>query len=120
MELTRKQKGDLGEVKAIEWLLINGYVIFKPLFENGHTDLIAEKDDRLYRVTVKYTSSPAQKGRKYRVALKNVSRRNNGIVATSYFDSSRFDLLLAYIAPEDRVVAVWTEGLTNTTEMLVY
>ena len=114
--MDRKTKGRLAEVKVLSYLIENNYEPFLPFSDNTKLDLIAVKDGKLNRVSVKYTATMASKTT-WRVVLTQVSRRNKGTVQVDKFDSSEFDLLAVYIGPLDKVVLVDAKSFTNTAQL---
>jgi hypothetical protein len=62
-----RRQGDIGEATAIAWLTRAGYGVWVPLGHSPDADLIAERDDRLFRVQMK-TSTVLRNGR-YEVSL---------------------------------------------------
>ena len=97
----RKQKGLLAEAKAIFELTKQGYEVFLPYGDCASCDLIALRDGKLSRVSVKYVSYAPDGS--FLVELRNISRRNHGEIAIKKFDSSAVDMVIVYIQPEDRV-----------------
>lgn len=98
----RKYKGVLAESKVITELILLGFNIFQPFAENGLYDLIVEKNDKLYRVSIKYSSVYNNSGTCC-VTLKTVSRRKDNKVKINYFDKNKFDVLAVYDAINDKV-----------------
>jgi PD-(D/E)XK endonuclease len=62
-----RRQGDIGEAAAIAWLTRAGYGVWIPLGHSPDVDLIAQKDDRLFRVQVK--TSTAWRNDRYEVSL---------------------------------------------------
>ena len=54
--LNRGQQGDLGEASAIEWLTSRGALVLIPFGHSPDFDLVAQVDDRLFRIQVKATT----------------------------------------------------------------
>ena len=54
--INRTQQGDLGEASAVEWLLREGAVAYKPVGYSPDNDLIADLNGELIRVQVKTTT----------------------------------------------------------------
>jgi len=52
-----KDKGDLAVAKVIADLTEKGYFIYLPISEHGRADLIAESENGLYKIQVKYSSN---------------------------------------------------------------
>ncbi len=102
--MNRRLKGNIGEAKVLVELITQGYEVFLPYSDGSLFDIIVYKNKSIFKVSVKYTSYII--GNNWQVALRNVSRRNNGEVAIKYFDNSEYDIIAVYIAPEDRVILI--------------
>jgi len=114
--MTRKEKGDLGEAKAMLYFVENGYSVFLPICHNLPFDFIVYKDQKMQRVSVKSTSSSGNRV-SWCVGLRNVSRRNYGAVCVKLFNNQESDVLAVYIIPEDRVVLFESLSIQNTTAL---
>lgn len=112
----RHKKGLIGELKVITYLVENDYEVYTPVNDNAKFDLIASKDGKLLRVSVKSTSEQKANGR-YNVELRNISRRNNGEINISY--SNDFDILVVYIISEDRIVIIESHDIVAKTRLVV-
>jgi Holliday junction resolvase-like predicted endonuclease len=55
--VSNRAQGDIGEASAIEWLTMQGALVFVPLFRSPNYDLIAEMNGRLVRIEVKTTQA---------------------------------------------------------------
>jgi hypothetical protein len=71
-----KNKGDLGVLHAQLDLAKRGYAVLLPLTEHEHFDLVVYKDDRFYRVQVKYR---AAKDGKIEVGLRSSWADRHGV-----------------------------------------
>lgn len=100
-----KDKGRLAEAKAVSYLIENGYEVYIPFSGNSKYDVLAVKDGQVNRISVKYTSQLRESGN-WNVTMVNVSRRNHGKVKVDSFDKTQFDLVLVYVGPLDKVVAI--------------
>lgn len=89
-------QGDIGEAAAIAWLTRAGFGVWIPLGHSPDADLIAQRDDRLFRVPVK-TSTVLRNGR-YEISLatKGGNRSWSGRVKAN--DPSRYDYLFVLVA----------------------
>ena len=103
--MERKEKGILAEAKTITEFVTLGYSVFKPFADNGFYDLIVEKNDKLYKVSVKYSSFRNQ-ANSCCVTLKTVSRRRDNKVKINTFDSHKYDILSIYDAIEDKIFLI--------------
>ena len=88
--MDRKLKGTLAESKVISEFILNGCNIFMPFADNGFYDLIAEKNEKLYKVSVKF-SSFVNKAGSYCVTLKTVSRRKDNKTKINVFDNTKYE-----------------------------
>jgi hypothetical protein len=86
----------IGEAAAIAWLTRTGLGVWAPLGHSRDADLIAERDDRLFRIQVK--TSTALRNDRYEVSLsaKGGNRSWSGRVKT--IDPSRYDYLFVLVA----------------------
>jgi hypothetical protein len=90
-----RRQGDIGEAAAIAWLTRAGFGVWVPLGHSPDADLIAQHDDRLFRVQVK-TSTALRNGRfKVSLATKGGNRSWSGRVKT--IDPSRLDYLFVLV-----------------------
>lgn len=115
--MTRRKKGKIGESKVLCELIEQDYDIYLPYSDGTPFDLIASKDNKLYRVSIKYTSF-FDKGA-WVVGLRNVSRRNNGEVCVKKFDKNSCDILAVYIQPENRIVLIESKNISATCSLAV-
>lgn len=113
--MDRKTKGNLGEAKALTYLVQNEYEVFLPFSDNGSVDLIAIKDKKIYRVSVKSTSSQNESG-SWAVTIKTVSRRKDTVVV-NLFDKTNVDKVLVYVIPEDRIVEIEASDIVSKHQL---
>jgi hypothetical protein len=85
-----KRQGDIGLAAAIAWLMRNGYFVFTPLGDFPYYDLVAEKEDRLYKVQAKTSFHEAYPGI-YQVQLATNGGNRSGTGKTKYFDPTKVD-----------------------------
>ena len=91
MELNKKAKGDLAELKVAADLLARGYRIAIPYGEDSDFDLILCRDDgRFERVQVKYARS---NGCVIEVQACSHSLTNGKVKATKYYTAATIDWL---------------------------
>ena len=114
--MDRKTKGRLAEAKVVSYLIENKYDVFLPFSDNSKCDLIAMLDGSVYRFSVKYTSDRSESG-KWKVALRQVSRRANNTIQVDKFDKKNYDYLAVYIGPIDTVVIIDVANIDNTTQL---
>jgi PD-(D/E)XK endonuclease len=100
VELNRKAKGDLAELKVATDLRARGYRIAIPYGENWDFDLILCRDDgRLERVQVKYVRSD---GCVIEVPCRSHSLTKGKIRATKRYTAAQIDWLAVWDAGLDR------------------
>ena len=100
MELNKKAKGDLAELKVATDLRARGYRIAIPYGEDWNFDLIlCRRDDKLERVQVKYARSD---GCVIEVQACSHSLTNGKVRATKYYTASMIDWLAVWEPVLDR------------------
>jgi hypothetical protein len=100
VELNRKAKGDLAELKVATDLRERGYKIAFPYGEDWDFDLILCRDDgALERVQVKYARSD---GRVITVPARSHSLTNGKVRATKHYTAATIDWLAVWDATIDR------------------
>jgi len=106
------QKGDIAVAKTIADLTAKGYNVFLPLSEHLKFDLVCYKDEKFYRIQVKYS---AENPHTIRSAT---NRQNKGTVINKYQDGD-FDYYAIYLADKDCVVYpnISFRGATVRTEL---
>ena len=102
--MDRRQKGILGEAKVLLYFIEKGYEIFLPYSDGTPFDLIITKDNKIYRVSVKYTSRATSTS--WIVSLKNVSRRKDNAIALKKFDNTECDLVAIYNGIENKILVL--------------
>jgi hypothetical protein len=100
VELNRKAKGDLAELKVATDLRARGYKIAFPYGEDWDFDLILCRDSgALERVQVKYAQSD---GRVVTIRTRSHSLTNGKVRATKYYTAVLVDWLAAWDPLDDR------------------
>jgi hypothetical protein len=100
VELNKKAKGDLAELKVATDLRARGYRIAIPCGEDWNFDLIlCRDDDRLERVQVKYARSD---GCVIEVQACSHSLTNGKVRTTKYYTASMIDWLAVWEPALDR------------------
>jgi hypothetical protein len=100
VELNRKAKGDLAELKVATDLRSRGYKIAFPYGEDWDFDLILCRDGgSLERVQVKYVRSD---GQVILVRPRSHSLTNGKVRATKHYTSATIDWLALWDAATDR------------------
>ena len=103
----KKIKGDLGATKAMMRLVEMGYVVFTPVIcESLPFDLIAYKDEIMYRIQCKYNSNG-------KVSQNTSWSDSHGSHVRRYLDTD-FDYYAIYLPTTDTVVfpSVKLKGIT--------
>jgi PD-(D/E)XK endonuclease len=100
VELNKKAKGDLAELKVAADLRARGYRIAIPYGEDWDFDLIlCRRDEKLERVQVKYVRSD---GCVILVRPRSSSITNGKVKAIKYYTAATIDWLAAWDATLDR------------------
>jgi hypothetical protein len=100
VELNRKAKGDLAELKVATDLRARGYKIAIPYGEDWDFDLILCRDNRaLERVQVKYVRSD---GQIIMARPRSDSLTNGKVRAIKYYTAATIDWLALWDATADR------------------
>jgi hypothetical protein len=109
VELNKKAKGDLAELKVAADLRARGYKIAIPFGEDWDFDLILCRDDgTLERVQVKYVQSD---GRVIEVRPKSHSLTNGKVRATKRYTAAMIDWLAIWDATLERCFYVPADEL---------
>jgi hypothetical protein len=99
LELRRSHprlQGDIGEATAIAWLTRAGFGVWIPLGHSPDADLIAQRDDRLFRVQVK--TSTVLRNDRFEVSLSTKGGNRSWSGRVKEIDSSRYDYLFVLVA----------------------
>jgi PD-(D/E)XK nuclease superfamily protein len=100
VELNKKAKGDLAELKVATDLRARGYRVAIPYGEDWNFDLIlCRRDEKLERVQVKYARSD---GCVIQVQACSHSLTNGKVRATKYYTASMIDWLAVWEPVLDR------------------
>jgi hypothetical protein len=100
MELNRKAKGDLAELKVAADLRSRGYKVAFPYGEDWHYDLILCRDDgSLERVQVKYARSD---GQVVVIRPRSSSLTNGKVKVVKCYTAAMIDWLAVWDATLDR------------------
>lgn len=100
VELNRKAKGDLAELKIAADLRARGYKIALPYGEDWDFDLIVCRSSRLERVQVKYTRSA---GGRLVVRCRSHSLTNGKVRRTKRYTAELIDWLAVYDAATEQI-----------------
>lgn len=109
--LTRKQKGDLAELKVACDLRRRGYEIAIPFGEESSYDLVVDRCGRLERVQVKY----AERGERSVVEVRCYSMTivNGKVHSRTPYTQDTIDWLAVYEATADRCYYIPARELGN-------
>jgi hypothetical protein len=111
VELNRKAKGDLAELKVAADLRKHGYKIALPYGEDWDFDLIlCRESGQLERVQVKHTRSD---GRVISVLARSHSLTNGRVRATKHYTAATIDWLAVWDATLDRCFYVPARALSD-------
>jgi hypothetical protein len=106
--------GDLAESKVIARLVELGFEVFIPLFCHSPLDLIAVKDEKFIKISVKGSSS--KNGESF-VAFIRTVRTNKTKTKTNPFDSSSCDVVAVYISQLDTVCFIPSNEINGVFEI---
>ncbi len=102
--------GNTGEAKVLYELTKANFYIFTPFREDSQVDLVAIKDNHIWRIQVKSTGY--MRGSAYQTSLRNSSIRRSGVVRKQ-FDPKSCDILAVYISPLDVICFIKTLDIKN-------
>jgi hypothetical protein len=109
-EPTRKQKGDLAELKVACDLHRRGYGIAIPFGEESDYDLVVERDGKLERVQVKHADSG---GEVISVQCYSNSLTNGKVRTVKRYTAATIDWLAVYDRGTDRCYYIPASELGN-------
>jgi hypothetical protein len=111
VELNRKAKGDLAELKVATDLRARGYKVAFPYGEDWDFDLIlCRESGALERVQVKYARSDA---RVISIAARSRSLTNGKVKTTKHYTGETIDWLAVWDATMDRCYYIPADELGN-------
>lgn len=109
-----KKQGDVGMGVAIAYFSIMGYTISIPLTDSQDYDLVADIDDKLYKVQVKTTTFKNSNG-SFRVNLRVFGGNRSG-QSVKHFDNKVVDYL--FVVTEDGDKYFIPSNFVETTNQL--
>lgn len=112
---TLKQKGDLAELMVAADLRRRGYPIAIPFGEDSDYDLVVDRDGKLERVQVKYSTSD---GEVIRVRCRSHSLTHGRVRATKRYTAATIDWLAIYDPVSDRIFYIPAADLGDGRVML--
>lgn len=95
----KSKQGNIGLGQAIAYYTYYGIPISIPLNDTQKYDLIIDRDNQLYRVSVKTTQYKAKSGN-YSVLLKNCGGGSSGSIIRN-FDNTSCDIVFVYTKDGD-------------------
>lgn len=106
----RSKQGNIGLGAAIAYYTLKGYSISIPLNDTQKYDLVVDKENILYRVSIKTTQGVSKQNGKYIVQLKHAG--GSGVSKVTTFDNKLCDILFIitkegtmYEIPSDKVLS---------------
>lgn len=106
-------QGNIGEAKALQYFIKEGYEVYLPFGTASKYDMIVVKDNLAYRVSVKTTSRKAPSG-KYLLKIEQ-----GKLKSMKPFDKDSIDFLFAYVLPEDRYILLNAKSITKTRSITI-
>jgi hypothetical protein len=91
-----RRQGDIGEITAAEWLTRSGFGVWIPLCHSPSIDLIAQRDENLFRVQVKTATVFRDERFQVSVCTRGGNRSWSGVVKE--LDPHNFDYLFVLVA----------------------
>ena len=95
----KSKQGNIGLGQAIAYYTLNGIPVIIPINDTQKYDLVIDKNNILYRVSIKTTQYKAKSGN-YAVQLKNSGGGSNGSIIRN-FDNKSCDILFIYTKSGD-------------------
>jgi hypothetical protein len=92
LDMNTNQKGNIGTASVVKDLIQKGFEVFIPFSEHSVVDLIALKDNKSYRLQVKYS----------KISEKNISRIRPE--NTFKYKDGDFDFYALYIPEKDYIL----------------
>ena len=108
--------GNIGELKAVDYLLRLGYFCYTATFGNGPVDLIALKEEKLLKIECKSSNTivKTKTGDKCNVQLRSV-RYNRNKLDSRKFDGSKSDLCFIWVEPFNSMYIYESKNLHGRT-----
>jgi len=111
--MQNKQKGEKAELKAMSFFVENGYKVYLPWGVNPDVDLVAENQDGLIRIQVKYAGSYGVNGKC--VAALRVMGGNQSFHTAKKYSDDAFDYLFIYTAKDEQYLIPWRELVNRSS-----
>ena len=103
-------QGDVAESKSISEFTSNGFFVYIPMSNLAPYDFIACKDNQLYRIQVKSSSSIRRGNYKFDL------RSTNPLYAKD-FDPLNCDILVCYIVDADKLCYLRSDEIVSKTSI---
>jgi hypothetical protein len=100
-----KTKGNIAEAKAIAYFIESGHDIFIPLGSPKNVDFIAMRNDKIYRVQVKYAGYNPTRDRC--IATLKVMGGNQSYYTAKKYSDDAFDYLFIFTAKKEGYLIPW-------------
>lgn len=114
LRMNTNLKGNIGESKALTYFISQGYEVYIPFGTATKCDMIVTKDNKVYRVSVKSTSTKTKSLKGYKVGI-----RQGKLKSTTVFNKEDSDILFIYIIPEDLYFIFNTQDVTHKNEISI-
>ncbi len=112
------KQGILGESRVIVELIKQDYDVFTQFSGKSPFDIVAYKDDVLYRVEVKSSACRSRSDTGWEVQLKRIRPNRSGNTIHK-FDNSSCDILAIYIEPIDKVLLLNASEISNKSMLTI-
>ncbi len=112
MELSTKQKGDIGLASVVLELTKLGYPIAMPMSEHLPYDLIVDVGGKLLKIQVKYRCTYRSEGNIINVPCHTTHQRKRGNVVGKYTLSS-FDIMAVFCPCTGKVYYIRVDELLS-------
>jgi hypothetical protein len=103
--MNTKELGDIAVGFAISYYLSHGYEVCLPIGDKRSYDLIAEKDNNLSRVQIKYAGFSAKRN-KCQAGLR-ITGGNQSYSYARKYGKDDFDILFIYTAKAECYIIPW-------------
>lgn len=100
----KHMQGAIGEIKAQEYFIRNGYNVYLPVYGQDPFDLVVLRENIFSKVSVRSTAHKQLNA--WMVNLRSKSSQ-------AHFDNTSIDLLFVYIINEDRSILFNAKEIKN-------
>ena len=119
MEKNTQEKAAIAELKVALRACEKGFVVSQPMTEGQTYDFIFDDGVRLYKAQVKYTGKPCSRSKEsFPVYLSRIHTNGKGHTRKKY-KKGDFDLLLAYLPTEDKIVCFEAKDVIGKTVVII-